>query len=217
LQRLGLENANYMDAVLEQFGFLQKQSILTVQDCSKVIHRLHGIEHVGKRDLIQANWCVDLAETISSRLKLPLEKYIPIQCTLFQKTPQLNWLVPWHQDRSLPVKAVEPHEVPARIIEKDNTQICQPSAKVLEKTLAIRVHLDSNNLKSGPLKILPGTHKKGILSKTSIEQAKQSVEEHVVLGEAGSVLVMRPLLLHASSKALHPNGRKVLHFLYVER
>jgi hypothetical protein len=34
---------------------------------------------------------------------------------------------------------------------------------------------------------------------------------------AGDVLVMRPLILHASNRALHPARRRVLHFEYAPR
>ncbi len=124
-----------------------------------------------------------------------------------------NWLVSWHQDRSLPVSAgnMSAAKVGNRI--KGGIEFTQPSVSVLERVLAIRLHLDPNTTNNGPLKVLPGTHKLGVLCANEI--AKLSRERAVTItGGVGSAMVMRQLLVHASSKVVQPETRRVLHIVY---
>jgi ectoine hydroxylase-related dioxygenase (phytanoyl-CoA dioxygenase family) len=88
-----------------------------------------------------------------------------------------------------------------------------PSA--LEQVLAIRIHLDDSNEQNGSLRVLPQTHTLGVLSDDeTYDLAKQipPVDCHVA---AGGVLLMKPLLVHCSSKAKSTNAhRRVLQIEY---
>jgi ectoine hydroxylase-related dioxygenase (phytanoyl-CoA dioxygenase family) len=80
--------------------------------------------------------------------------------------------------------------------------------------LAVRLHLDRCDRSNGALRVLPGTHLLGKLSGTQVEQEKDAGDEVFVEAEKGDVLLMRPLLLHASSPAENPDHRRVLHIEY---
>ena len=60
----------------------------------------------GTRRLIELPWCRDLANCLmrNSRVcdSLPVDS-LAIQCTLFIKSTEKNWLVSLHQDLSVPV------------------------------------------------------------------------------------------------------------------
>ena len=66
----------------------------------------------------------------------------------------------------------------------------------------------------GPLRVLPGTHTQGRLSPTSMATLRQQGTETVCTAPAGAALLMRPLLVHASSKSTGTSRRRVLHFAF---
>ena len=65
-----------------------------------------------------------------------------------------------------------------------------------------------------PLRVLPGTHTLGKLTAERIQALRTEVAETVCVVPSGGVAVMRPLLLHASSPALIPKRRRVIHLEY---
>lgn len=143
---------------------------------------------------------------------------IPFRATLFDKSAASNWLVVWHQDTALPLrKRVEtPGWGPWSI--KESIICAHAPSTALERIVAVRIHLDGSNENNGSLRVLPGTHRSGVLSDNAIEELTtriRPIECHVT---AGGVLLMRPLLVHASSKAKSENARRrILHIEYASR
>ena len=143
---------------------------------------------------------------------------IPFRATLFDKSPRSNWLVVWHQDTALPLR--DRRETPdwGPWSVKEGVICAHAPASALEQVLAIRVHLDDSTEENGPLKVLPGTHGMGVLTDDAIHDlaiARPAVECHV---PAGGILLMRPLLVHASSKVnASSKSRRVLHIEYAAR
>ena len=90
----------------------------------------------------------------------------------------------------------------------------QPPASVLENMLTLRVHLDDCDADNGPLRVLRGSHRYGRLNDGQVEDLKHTSEEVICVVPAGGVLLMRPLVLHASSPAKIPRHRRVIHLEY---
>ena len=132
----------------------------------------------------------------------------------FDKTPGANWPVAWHQDLTLAV--AERHEIPGwtNWSIKAGVHHVQPPADVLEQMLTLRVHLDDCDADNGPLRVLPGSHALGRIPAPRISELREATMEETCNGAAGSVLMMKPLLLHASSAAKKPAHRRVLHLEY---
>jgi len=130
----------------------------------------------------------------------------------FDKTERANWKVAWHQDltitvrRRIDVPGYGPWSTKAGIVH------VQPPVEVLERMLAVRVHLDDCRADNGPVRVLPGTHRQGRLSSDAIEDLKRSIAPVECVAERGAILAFRPLLLHASSPAQSPSRRRVVHF-----
>jgi ectoine hydroxylase-related dioxygenase (phytanoyl-CoA dioxygenase family) len=139
---------------------------------------------------------------------------LPFRATLFDKSPDSNWLITWHQDTALPL--TEKCELPGWgpwSVKEGVTYVHAPAA-ALSQVLALRLHLDDCAGDNGPLRVLPGTHSIGVLSDDQILDlaARHSpIECHV---PSGGVLAMRPLILHASSKSRSARPRRVLHIEY---
>ena len=130
---------------------------------------------------------------------------------LFDKTPDANWNVVWHQDLSIAVQ--ERRDVPGfgPWSEKAGVTHVQPPAALLERMLTVRLHLDDCDETNGPLRVLPGSHGYGRLDAAAIEQWRARVAVRICPVPRGGALLMRPLLLHASSDALSPRHRRVIH------
>jgi hypothetical protein len=139
----------------------------------------------------------------------------PVRGLLFDKRPEANWKVAWHQDLSIAVRArVEnvPGFGPWSV--KAGVQHVQPPVEVLERMLTVRLHLDDCGAENGPLLVLPGSHAAGVMSPQALRDWRQDVAPVVCHVPAGGALLMRPLLLHASSASNTPTHRRVIHIEY---
>ena len=90
----------------------------------------------------------------------------------------------------------------------------QPPVSILENMLSVRIHLDDCDESNGALRALPGTHRLGRLTPEQIAEQQRSVSLVCCAAKAGGVLLMRPLLIHASSAASKAVHRRVIHIDY---
>jgi ectoine hydroxylase-related dioxygenase (phytanoyl-CoA dioxygenase family) len=138
----------------------------------------------------------------------------PFKGTLFDKSRRANWLVAWHQDTLLPLRVRRevpgwgPWSIKAGVLH------ARAPAEALEGVVALRVHLDDSTSDNGPLKVLPGTHRLGVLTNTQIQRFSHTIPPVECTVPRGGILTMRPLLVHSSSKASGPAPRRVLHIEY---
>ncbi|BFM13660.1 phytanoyl-CoA dioxygenase family protein [Simiduia litorea] len=137
-----------------------------------------------------------------------------VRAILFDKRPEKNWLVTWHQDKSIALSNRFNKSGWGPWSMKDGIHNVQPPQEVLEQMITFRIHLDESTAKSGCLKLLPKTHSLGILSQKQISQYANTHSAKIIEAPARSALAMRPLILHASSKAEVPTMRRVLHLEY---
>jgi ectoine hydroxylase-related dioxygenase (phytanoyl-CoA dioxygenase family) len=139
---------------------------------------------------------------------------VPFRATLFDKSPNSNWLVVWHQDTALPL--CERHETPGwgPWSVKDGVIYAHAPTAALARVLALRIHLDNSTADNGPLRVLPATHKMGVLSDDAIHKLAEEVTSVDCLVPRGGVLAMRPMIVHASSKSRSEMSRRVLHIEY---
>jgi len=90
----------------------------------------------------------------------------------------------------------------------------QPPAEILERIVALRVHVDPTPAENAPLRVLPGTPRADRLRADEIETLASQGDPVVCTVAAGAVMAMSPSLIHASSPATVPARRRVLHFEY---
>ncbi len=139
---------------------------------------------------------------------------IPFKATLFEKSPLANWLVAWHQDTALPLATAGVMPGWGPWSEKNGVTYAHAPARALEKVVALRIHLDDSDGSNGPLRVLPATHLEGVLTDTEVHERAQRIEAVSCHVFAGGVVVMRPLIIHASSKAADERPRSVVHIEY---
>ncbi len=137
-----------------------------------------------------------------------------IRGIFFDKNPVANWKVPWHQDVMIALQAKKEVAGFSAWSSKAGVVHAQPPVEILQSILAIRIHLDDTDEYNGALRVIPGSHKFGLLDDEEINKLKENIAEITCMVAKGGVLLMRPLLLHASSAATLPTHRRVLHLEY---
>lgn len=178
------------------------------------------LQRAGARNLLSHDWCCGLALRLARHpviaSALP-DDAVAISCTLFDKRAERNWSVGVHQDLSVPVARRE--DIPGwkGWTRKQGALFVQPPDDLLGQLLAVRVHLDHCTEDNGPLKVVPGTHRLGRISEGDALRLRDDIGEAVCVVPAGGALLMRPLLLHASGKAVADRPRRVLHLVYGPR
>lgn len=168
----------------------------------------HAMRHSRVADLAGDSRLVELA---NAALDAPS---VPYRATLFDKSPDANWLVVWHQDTALPRR--EKREAPGwgPWSVKEGIVYAHAPAEALRKVVALRIHLDDSSSDNGPLRILPGTHGQGVLTDDEIQDFTQRISPVECVSARGGVVAMRPLAIHASSKSADSHSRRVLHIEY---
>ncbi|HXC01302.1 MAG TPA: phytanoyl-CoA dioxygenase family protein [Opitutaceae bacterium] len=166
------------------------------------------LDDPGVRDIV-----IKLREQLSDAA-LMRASAVAVQAIAFDKNPDANWKVSWHQDLIFPF-ASQPNkrgfDLPSK---KDGVDYARPPMEVLEELLAVRFHLDDCGETNGPLRVAPGSHRHGILRSTEIPDYVARYGETKCLANTGDALLLKPLLLHASSPAINPQHRRVLHLVY---
>ncbi len=148
------------------------------------------------------------------QLKSRLIAVLGEQCGLvrglfFDKPPEQTWSLPWHKDLLIAVREGARHSPrysPPR--PRLGVPHTEPPVEVLENMLTARIHLDSMTAHNGPLEVQPGSHRSG--KRLELGAEFRPVTLHC---RAGDVLLMRPLLAHASGKSLPgcQEHRRILH------
>lgn len=128
----------------------------------------------------------------------------------FDKSPEANWYVTWHQDQTISVKEKIETEGYTGWTKKEGVYGVSPPESILKNTITIRIHLDDTDEQNGALRVIPGSQNKK-LSSEEIQLITQNSIPFVCDVEAGGIHIMKPLLLHASSKAISQKHRRVLH------
>lgn len=130
---------------------------------------------------------------------------------LFDKRPTANWRVGWHQDTTIAVeRKVEVTGFGPWSVKSDVVHV-RPPAEVLTGMVTARVALDDCDASNGALRVIAESHRHGLLDSNAIRAFIDNKRPSVVTCRAGDVLLMKPLLLHASPPAQQPARRRVIH------
>jgi ectoine hydroxylase-related dioxygenase (phytanoyl-CoA dioxygenase family) len=199
---------------------IDRSAIESLHQCLEQVQngaavRMRRNHAFGIRDLLNVVPAVrQLAEdvTILSLAQLFVgEKARIVRALFFDKTREANWKVVWHQDLTIAVKrkaeisGFGPWTTKAGILHAQGPQW------VLENIIALRIHLDDADESNGALRVIPGSHRRGRLTHEEIEETVRRSTAVTCCASEGSVLAMRPLLLHSSRAGTAPKRRRVIH------
>lgn len=209
---------------IEEFGFATVPQMIDSKQIENLIAELSETNNsfdekigssYGVRNLLNLSPEVRML-TESRKVKDLIESILgksaqPVRAIFFDKTPDANWKVPWHQDLTIAVKEKRETTGFSAWTIKAGINHVQPPVPILEKMLAIRIHLDDADETNGVLKVLSGSHKNGRLGASEIQNSKSINRTILCKVERGSAFLMRPLLVHSSSSGTNPAHRRVIH------
>lgn len=135
--------------------------------------------------------------------------YFITKSIYFDKPEKSNWFVAYHQDLTISVdKKIEVENFENWTL-KQNQFAVQPPKEILEDNFTIRIHIDKTTKDNGALKVINNSHSKGILR---IENLNFETEKETICEvEKGGIMIMKPLLFHASNKTTNNERRRVIH------
>jgi len=151
---------------------------------------------------------------LAARLTSPAAR--PVRAAMFDKTPDANWAVAWHQDRTLPVRERIMVEGFGPWSTKDGLLHVAPPFEILARMVTLRIHLDSVDPANAPLRVALGSHR---LGRVAADEASARAAEHWViecLADVGDVWAYATPILHASDRAEPPCQRRVLQVDYAD-
>ena len=198
---------------LNRYGYEIADLVLSDSACERMAEELPDVAsgRGGVRNLIEHPTVAAMLRDPRFVRAISVPGLVAVKATLFDKTPEANWRVQWHQDRMIAVCERREIEGYGPWAMKDGVPHVEPPAAVLEEMLAVRVHLDACGPDNGPLRVIPGSHQRGKLSAEEIAKLALSGPIAQITLPQGALLLMRPLLVHASSPATEANHRRVLH------
>jgi len=134
--------------------------------------------------------------------------YFVVKSIYFDKPPGSNWFVAWHQDLTISVDRKLPFPGFGPWTVKGDQFAVQPPLSILQNIYTLRIHLDDTDETNGALRVLPGSHLRGIERYSPTIPAPT---EETCRVPSGGVMIMRPLLQHASSRSTSGMRRRVIH------
>ncbi|WP_300602084.1 phytanoyl-CoA dioxygenase family protein [Niabella sp.] len=135
--------------------------------------------------------------------------YFVIKSIYFDKPAASNWYVSYHQDLTISVNTrAEVSGYGPWTVKQDQFAV-QPPLPVLENIFTMRIHLDDTDEANGALRVVPGSHRKGIYRPEHIDWSVET--EHACCVPEGGVMIMKPLLLHSSGRTQNNRQRRVIH------
>lgn len=212
----------------ERDGFAIVPNLLPVAECGSLAVELSALLKEQQRSSPKARGGLRNVLRVSSRAAALASsepflslvgaliggKPFPVRAILFDKSDGANWGVPWHQDLAIAVAARIETAGFGPWSVKDGIVHVQPPQHILADMITIRLHLDVCAADNGALRVLPGSHQHGELSTEAISHWASNHAPVTCEIPKGGALLMRPLLLHASSPAKNPSHRRVLHVEY---
>lgn len=135
--------------------------------------------------------------------------YFVVKSIYFDKPEQSNWFVAYHQDLTISVDKKIAVDGFGPWTKKQNQYAVQPPLSILENNFTIRIHLDETDEHNGALKVIDGSHLKGIYRPEYIDWTTE--KETTCNVPRGGVMIMKPLLLHSSGRTTNSKKRRVIH------
>jgi hypothetical protein len=131
-----------------------------------------------------------------------------VRVLYFDKPPGHSWALPWHTDYNIAVKSHGVEGVFSKPTRKAGVPHVMAPRELLSRMVTARVHLDDATAENGALRVIPGSHRDD-------QAGKHEPRQPVTIDcRAGDVLLMRPLLTHASGHSKIEAGihRRIVHF-----
>lgn len=210
--------------LIESEGFAVIEHVYSEQEIKQIIHVIETLDSAAStfrksKDLFAIRQFFKEAPAaykliFSSKLNNLINDlfghgYFITKSIYFDKPEESNWFVAYHQDLTIAVdQRVEVEGYESWTIKRDQFAV-QPPISLLQKNFTIRVHLDDTDEHNGALKVVAKSHKEGVYRPETVDWTKEK-EVSCSVGKGG-IMIMKPLLLHASSRTTNNKQRRVVH------
>lgn len=147
---------------------------------------------------------------------LTSERARPVRAVAFDKTPDANWAVAWHQDRTICVR--EQHEVDGfgPWSRKSGRLHVTPPWSVLSRLITLRLHVDRVGGGNAPLEVAIGSHQFGQVAASDAARLAGGAPKHICLASAGDIWAYSTPILHRSAASATLGRRRVLQVDYAD-
>ena len=143
------------------------------------------------------------------------DNYFVVKSIYFDKPETSNWYVSYHQDLTISVdKKIELKNF-GPWTTKQNQFAVQPPLNIMENIYTIRIHLDDTDENNGALRIIPKSHLKKIYRPETIDWTTET--ETTCSVRKGGIMIMKPLILHSSSRTSNNKKRRVIHIEFSDQ
>ncbi len=197
---------------LERDGCLLVNAAVTPDILARLAVRF-GPVNAGARVSTSDSALAEVLAALASIIAPILPGARAVRAVWFDKTPEANWLVPWHQDRTIAVR--QRHDVPGYgpWSLKHGTCHVEPPFALLARMLTVRLHIDDCPISNAPLEVAIGSHRAQVAAADAAAIAEKSARL-MCLAMAGDLWVYKTPILHRSARATVPGRRRVLQLDY---
>ncbi len=212
-----------MESTLNKKGFEIIEDVYSEREVNEILKlvELHGIENkFGVREFLVDN--PEIAEKVFTNSLLEIIERISPNCKksiksiYFDKPPNANWIVNWHQDLTINLANKIEVENFKNWRIKDERIVVQPNREILENIFTIRVHLDDCTKENGALRVIEESHKNGVIEIKEWVKNKEG-EERICEVKKGGIVIMKPLILHSSRRTENQKNRRVIHIEFTNK
>jgi ectoine hydroxylase-related dioxygenase (phytanoyl-CoA dioxygenase family) len=201
------DGAVYVHAALSPYLCDQFEVVLAINKRGQPGVRLMGCAQLAQL-LENESAVASLVQTISGR------QLKPVRAILFDKSPDNNWALGWHQDRTIVVKnRIEMAGYGPWTI-KAGLQHVAPPFPVMERMVTVRIHLDDVPECNAPLLVALGSHSKGLIAEQNVADVVSFSTILRCLAVRGDVWLYSTPILHASERSRSLGQRRVLQVDY---
>ncbi|MFZ1478216.1 MAG: phytanoyl-CoA dioxygenase family protein [Sphingorhabdus sp.] len=204
---LARDGAAHVDAAISPHLCRQFEVVLAGNMKDRPGVRLNGCAELAKM-LDEESTVYQLVQSVSGK------QLKPVRAILFNKSPDNNWSLGWHQDRTIVVKSRIETPGFGPWTSKAGLQHVAPPFSVLERMVTVRIHLDDVPESNAPLLIALGSHRKGLVAEQHIADAVSSSKIASCVASRGDVWLYSTPILHASEKTQSVLQRRVLQVDY---
>lgn len=221
---MSVKNLELYKSHILEYGFSVINGIFSDEEVERIIHVLEGIDTSKENfrkseDLFAIRQFLKEIPEIKSLIFNDMiqrvikevfgEKYVVVKSIYFDKPETSNWYVAYHQDLTISVDKKVEMQGFGPWTTKQNQFAVQPPLTILENIYTIRIHLDDTDENNGALKVIPGSHTKGIYRPETIDWTVET--ENICKVEKGGIMLMKPLTLHGSNRTTNGKKRRVIH------
>jgi hypothetical protein len=137
-----------------------------------------------------------------------------VRAISFDKTPERNWAVGWHQDRTIAVRNAAEEPGFDHWTMKSGVTHVEPPFSIIENMVTARIHIDAVDECNSPLLVSPGSHRLGRIREPDVIPVVRRCGAATCIAERGDVWLYRTSILHASERSRRRARRRVLQVDY---